>query len=93
MEDIFIPVLVVGILFIGLPWLILHHITKWKTASSLTREDEAMLDSLHDTARRLEERLMTIERIVAADHPDFTPRHGSVGTDTGLDPDLYRRSN
>ena len=24
-------------LFIGLPWLIFHYITKWKTAATLTR--------------------------------------------------------
>lgn len=90
MEDVFLPIVVVGMLFIGLPWVVLHYITKWRTASSLTREDEDMLDGLNDTARRLEERLITIERIVAADHPDFKPHHG------GIDPDpaSYRhRSN
>ena len=34
---------------------------------TLTNEDEALLDDLHETARRLDDRLMTIERIVAAD--------------------------
>ena len=32
MEEILIPVLIVGMLFIGLPWLIFHYITKWKQA-------------------------------------------------------------
>jgi phage shock protein B len=73
MEDVVLPIIIVGILFIGLPWVILHYVTKWKTSASLTSEDEALLDQLHETARRLEERLMTIERIVAADNPDFRP--------------------
>ena len=30
MEDIIVAPLVVGILFLGLPWLILHYMTKWK---------------------------------------------------------------
>lgn len=89
MDESFLAVPIVGIIFVGLPWVILHYLTKWKTASSLTREDENMLDSLHDTARRLEERLMTIERIVAADHPDFKPFSGTVDTDSAA----YRRSN
>jgi len=89
MEDVFLPIVVVGMLFIGLPWLIFHYVTKWKTSSSLTREDEDLLDSLHDTARRLEERLITIERIVAADHPDFKPHHGPAS----VDPAGYHRSN
>ncbi|MGJ3649735.1 envelope stress response membrane protein PspB [Sphingomonas sp. GlSt437] len=58
-------------IFIGLPWLIFHYVTKWKQVGTLTGEDEKLLDELHYTARRLEDRLMTIERIIAADHPDY----------------------
>ena len=72
-EGVIIAPLVIGILFIGLPWLIFHYITKWKQAATLTGEDEKLLDELHYTARRLEDRLMTIERIIAADNPDFRP--------------------
>jgi phage shock protein B len=71
MEDIIIAPLVVGILFLGLPWLILHYMTKWKTAATLTREDENLLDELHDITRRLDDRMTTIERIIAADDPNW----------------------
>jgi phage shock protein B len=71
MEDVLVPVAVVGMLFIGLPWLIFHYVTKWKTAATLTSEDENLLDQLHDTARRLDDRLDTIERIIAADNPNW----------------------
>lgn len=71
MEDVLIPVLVVGMLFIGLPWLVFHYITKWKQAPRITDEDEKLLDELHFAARRLEDRLQTVERIIAADNPDF----------------------
>lgn len=60
-------------LFIGLPWLIFHYITKWKTAATLTGSDEALLDELYQLARRLDERMDTVERLVAADHPEFHP--------------------
>ena len=74
MEEILVPAILFGTLFIGLPWLILHYVSKWRTtAGSLTTEDENLLDELYDTARRLEDRLHTIERIVAADHPDWRP--------------------
>ena len=66
MEDIIVAPLVVGILFIGLPWLILHYMTKWKTGATLTREDENFLEELYDITRRLEDRMNTIERIIAA---------------------------
>ena len=55
MEDILVPIVVVGILFLGLPWVIFHYITKWKTSATLTNEDEAMLDQMHETARRLDD--------------------------------------
>lgn len=73
MEDVFVPIFVVGFLFIGLPWLILHYVTQWKKSGSISVEDENLLDELYETARRLEARLDTVERIVAADNPEFRP--------------------
>ena len=73
MEDVLIPVLICGMLFIGLPWLIFHYVTKWKQAPKITVEDEKLLDDMFVLARRLEERVTTVERIAAADHPDFKP--------------------
>ncbi len=58
-------------LFIGLPWLIFHYVTKWKTAATLTGSDEKLLDELHDAARRLDDRLCSIERIMTAENPDW----------------------
>lgn len=71
MDDVFLPVVIVGILFIGLPWLIFHYVTKWKSAASLTGSDEKLLDELHDMARRLDDRLCTIERIMNAENPQW----------------------
>lgn len=64
-------VIVMGCLFVGLPWLILHYVTKWKTAPKLTDGDEQMLEELYQLARRLDERMDTVERLVAADSPEF----------------------
>lgn len=73
MEDILVPIFVCGILFIALPWLVFHYVTKWKTAPKMTNEDERLLDEMYNLARRLEDRVNTVERIVAADNPDFRP--------------------
>lgn len=70
MEEIFI----IPVVVIGLPWLILHYITKWKTATTITSDDEVLLDELYQLARRLDERMDTVERLVASDHADFQPR-------------------
>jgi phage shock protein B len=71
MEEILVPIFIVGMLFIGLPWIIFHYITRWKTASTITTEDENLLDELHDLARRLDDRMGTIERIIQADNPNW----------------------
>ncbi|VAV93656.1 Phage shock protein B [hydrothermal vent metagenome] len=70
-EELIIVPIVMGTLFIGLPWLIFHYVTKWKTAATITNEDETLLDELHHMARRLDDRMDTIERIMAADNPDW----------------------
>jgi phage shock protein B len=64
-------IIIVPIVIIGLPWLIFHYMTKWKQAKTLTLGDEQLLDDLHDAARRLDDRLNTIERIMTAENPNW----------------------
>jgi phage shock protein B len=64
---------VVPAIFIGLPWVVLHYITKWKTAATITSDDEGLLEELYNLAKRLDERMDTVERLVASDNPDFQP--------------------
>ncbi len=71
MYDVLILTIIFGTLFVAMPWLIMHYVTKWKSAATMTSEDENLLDELYDTARRLEDRLITVERIIAADRPDW----------------------
>ena len=77
MDEVWPIAIVIPTLFIALPWLIFHYISKWKTASALTTEDEKLLDELYELARRLDDRMSTIERIVQADNPNWR----SVATD------------
>ncbi|MFA6219090.1 MAG: envelope stress response membrane protein PspB [Erythrobacter sp.] len=58
---------------IGLPWLILHYVTKWKTNASITTDDEVLLEELYNLAKRLDDRMDTVERLVASDNPEFRP--------------------
>jgi len=73
MEDGLIAVMIVATLFIGLPWVILHYMTKWKTAATITTDDEVLLEELYNLAKRLDQRMETVERLVASDDPSFTP--------------------
>lgn len=69
MAEEFIPLAAILAIFVAMPWLILHYLTKWKQARGLSIEDERLLDEMFETARRLEDRVQTIERIIAADNP------------------------
>lgn len=79
-----IEFIVIPLLFIGLPWLILHYVTKWKTAATITSDDEVLLEELYNLAKRLDERMDTVERLVASDDPSFTP-HSRLMADQETD--------
>jgi phage shock protein B len=66
-------IIIVPLVVLGLPWIIFHYITKWKTAATLTTGDEALLEELYQVAKRLDARMDTVERLVASDNPDFRP--------------------
>ncbi len=77
MQDALVPIFVVGILFLGLPWLIFHYVTQWKKNGGLTAEDEKLLDDMHVLARRLDERIATLERILDNQEPGWRPRQAA----------------
>ena len=66
-------IIIIPAIFLGLPWIIMHYITKWKTSATITNDDEHLLDELYQLAKRLDERMDTVERLVASDNPDFKP--------------------
>ena len=66
-------IIIIPAIFIGLPWIILHYITKWKTSATITGDDEALLEELYNLAKRLDDRMDTVERLVASDNPEFRP--------------------
>ena len=69
----FEDILAIMAIFVFLPWIILHYVTKWKTAATITTDDEALLEELYNLAKRLDDRMDTVERLVASDNPDFRP--------------------
>jgi phage shock protein B len=90
MDPLFIPIVVIPSIFVVFPWIIFHYITKWKTAKTLTGEDEKLLDDLYEMARRLDDRLCTIERIMNAENPNW--RQTCLPDSTTSIPDSYSRT-
>lgn len=66
-------VLAILCIFVVLPWIVFHYITRWKKGGSLTSDDEQLLQDLYEHARRLDDRLDVIERIASADNPEWKP--------------------
>lgn len=76
MPDETIALFVVAILFIGLPWLILHYVTQWRKSGSLKPDDEHMLEDVWKSAKRMERRIDALEAILDAETPGWRKRHG-----------------
>ena len=66
-------IIIIPAILVGLPWVVLHYITKWKTAATITTDDEVLLEELYNLAKRLDARMDTVERLVASDDPSFAP--------------------
>lgn len=62
------------IVFIAIPaplFIILHFITKWKQSREISGGDEMMLEDMWQLARRLEERLESLESILDSELPEW----------------------
>lgn len=63
-----------AVIFVGLVlplWLVLHYISKWRSAKGLSSEDKQALETALAEVDRLEDRLRTLETILDADHPNW----------------------
>jgi len=56
-------------------WIIFHYITKMKTAKGLTTEDEKMLADVWESTKKMEDRIVTLERILDIESPSWRHRH------------------
>ena len=66
-----------GILFLAVVaplWIIFHYVTRAKESRGLTQEDEKMLADLWESAKAMEDRIMTLERILDDEAPGWRGR-------------------
>ena len=61
-------------IFVILPWMILHYISKSRASRHLTEDDERMLEDLWRSARTMERRIETLERLIEPDAAPARPR-------------------
>lgn len=51
-------------------FLVLHFVTKWKQTREISGDDEQLLEDLHELSQRLEDRLITLEKILGDEIPE-----------------------
>jgi phage shock protein B len=56
-------------------WIIFHYISKIKAAKGLTPEDEKMLTEVWESTKKMEDRIITLERILDIESPRWRQRH------------------
>lgn len=69
-DMLFVP-LIVFLVIVAPIWLILHYATRNSANKRLSTRDEDLLEDLLQSARKMEERLQTLERILDADTPEW----------------------
>ena len=52
-------------------FVVLHFVTKWKQSREISGDDEQMLEEMYVLSQRMEERLITLEKILDAELPDW----------------------
>jgi len=61
-------------IFVILPWMILHYISKNRSSGQLTEDDQRMLEDLWRSARAMERRIETLERLLEPEAAPPRPR-------------------
>ncbi len=51
-------------LFVVLPWMFLHYLTKARSSSGLSQDEERMLEEIWKSSRTMERRIETLERLI-----------------------------
>lgn len=71
---------ILGILFLTVVaplWIVFHYVSRWRKNRKLSTEDERVMGELYDTARRMEGRIASLERVLDAEAPGWRTRTGA----------------
>lgn len=70
---------VLGIIFLVVVapiWIVAHYLTRWRRSRKLSAEDERSLGELYEAARKMEARVVVLERVLDAEAPGWRARVG-----------------
>ena len=70
-EMLILVPLMAFIVIVAPVWIVAHYVTRWRTAKSLSDEDEKLLADLWESLDKMESRINTLERILDAEAPHW----------------------
>ncbi len=76
-EEFVIAIVAISAIFIVLPGMIFHYVTLWRKQKTLMPDDERMMEDLWRSAKAMERRIDTLERLLEdseAEAPRRAPR-------------------
>ncbi len=62
--ELIIPLVAIMAIFVILPGMVFHYITLWRRQKTLQPDDERMMEDLWRSAKAMERRLETLERLL-----------------------------
>ena len=73
--ELFILPTVATFLVVVVPiWIIAHYATRWRTSKVISQSDEQLLTDLWESARKMEDRIRNLERILDEESPHWRER-------------------
>lgn len=70
---------VLGVIFLVVVapiWIVAHYLARWRRTHKLSASDERSLGELYETARRMEARIVALERVLDVEVPGWRARTG-----------------
>jgi phage shock protein B len=58
---------IICVAFVLPMWMFLHYGSRWRASRGLAAQDEKLLTDLWDAARRMEERMDNLERVIGTE--------------------------
>lgn len=74
--ELLIPIIAIVSLFVILPGMTFHYLTKWRSQKTLMPNDEQMLEDLWRSAKAMERRIETLERLISDQDEEDVLRAG-----------------
>lgn len=71
MTQVFLVVPTIFLLFVAPIWVVMHYLAKMRANKTISTDEEEKLYMLWDTSRKMEERLIVLEKILSENDPKW----------------------